>query len=186
MVKKIIIVLAMVLLLSDVPVMYAAGIKLVDIPVKKDFAYPVDLMGNGEPYTLAVPVAGRQPGSFNLEISKNGIAENAYESISSGQIYIVKLRGNKEDIILLSNQGSGHFINAFTIIGYDGEEITNLFNLFESNQALSGTARFGRMRIQDGSLILLYSTGGFNDSVAEEHRMIIRPHDSGYTIADSY
>ena len=182
MLKKILL-LAIVLSVLLESVAFAESLKKVELPFKEDLVYPVDFMGNGDAYYLSVPSATRRLFRFDVDFKKDGATLKSYNDLSFGILYITKLRGNKEDVVLLSNQGSGHFINAFKIFGYDGNDITILFDLFEQPLAPK-SPRQGWISAEGSDLVLHYGIGGDKGPAPFNYTMIIRPSETGYYIAD--
>lgn len=182
MLKK---VLLLVVLLSTLVgnLAFAESLKKVELPFKEDLVYPVDFKGDGDTYSLSVPSATRQLWRFDVEFQKDGTNVKKYNDLTFGALYVTKLRGNKEDVVLLSNQGSGNFINAFKIFGYNGNEIAILFDLFDQPLAPKDP-RHGWISVVGNDLVLHYGIGGDKGPSHFNHIMIIRPSETSYYIAD--
>ena len=182
MLKKVLLLFVVVSVLAG-NVAFAESLKKVELPFKNSLIYPVNFEGDSDDYLLLVPSAKRQLWRFSVEFKKDGEYVRRYNDLPFGELYVTNLRGSKEDVVLLSNQGSGHFINALMIFGYNGNEITTLFDLFEQPLAPK-YPRQGWIDIVGNDLVLHYGIGGYKGPAPFMHTMIIRPSETGYYIPD--
>lgn len=117
-----------------------------------DQSFPVDLLGNNDPYTVTL---ARSTQGCYLLISKNEQFVQSFNlNINGGQILISNFRGNsKQDIAYVCNSGNGSFLHDAKIFGYDGNKISVLLDLPNS---VKGENRAGKFVVKEDNLYFRY------------------------------
>ncbi|CQR73270.1 hypothetical protein SOV_50510 [Sporomusa ovata DSM 2662] len=88
--------------------------------------FKVDFDGNNEYYDVNLSSMNRNL-TITMSLSKNGKNIKNLILPESGHIYLINIRG-KQDLVYVSNQGSGGFFDSLTIIGEKDNQISQILS----------------------------------------------------------